>query len=74
MLKEHESYLVEALKLIMLCHIVLKATDITEPNPITVLLLCIHLYRRLPQYIPRTVVEFQGPFNTTVTKQVGYPC
>ncbi|XP_065057284.1 cilia and flagella-associated protein 47-like isoform X2 [Rhopilema esculentum] len=46
------------------------ATDITEPNPISMLMLCIYLYHRLPHYIPRSKVEFTGPLHSDVTKQV----
>ena len=45
-------------------------TDLTEPNPITILLLCIHLYQRLPHYLPRATVAFEGPLHDTVTKHV----
>ena len=47
-------------------------TDLTEPNPITLLLLCIHLYQRLPHYLPRATVKFEGPLHGTVTKHVGF--
>ena len=47
-------------------------TDLTEPNPITLLLLCIHLYQRLPHYLPRATVKFEGPLHGTVTKHVWF--
>lgn len=47
-------------------------TDLTEPNPITLLLLCIHLYQRLPHYLPRATVKFEGPLHGRVTKHVGF--
>lgn len=47
-------------------------TDLTEPNPITILLLCIHLYQRLPHYLPRATVAFEGPLHDTVTKHVRF--
>lgn len=45
-------------------------TDMTEPNAITILLLCMHLYQRLPHYLPRATVNFEGPLHGTVTKHV----
>ena len=49
----------------------IQATDITDPNPISLLLLCLHLYQQLPQYIPRNSVEFIGGLHTSVFRQVG---
>lgn len=47
-----------------------QATDITEANPVSILLLCLHLYHHLPQYIPRTEVDFTGSLHVTITKHV----
>ena len=48
----------------------LQPTDITEPNPVALLLLCVHLYQRLPQYLPRSTVHFHGPLHGSVTNHV----
>ncbi|XP_052240686.1 cilia- and flagella-associated protein 47-like isoform X3 [Dreissena polymorpha] len=48
----------------------IQAIDITDPNPIALLLLCAHLYQRLPQYLPKATVEFSGPLHNTVSRQV----
>lgn len=48
----------------------IQPTDLTEPNPIAVVLLCIHLYQRLPHYLPRATVTFEGSLHNTVTKHV----
>lgn len=48
----------------------IQAIDITDPNPIALLLLCTHLYQRLPQYLPKATVEFSGPLHSTVSRQV----
>ncbi|XP_033635373.1 cilia- and flagella-associated protein 47-like isoform X1 [Asterias rubens] len=48
----------------------IQAIDITDPNPISLLLLCVHLYQRLPQYTPRTTVEFIGSLHACVARQV----
>ncbi|XP_053397416.1 cilia- and flagella-associated protein 47-like isoform X4 [Mercenaria mercenaria] len=48
----------------------IQAIDITDPNPIALLLLCANLYQRLPQYLPKATVEFSGPLHNTVSRQV----
>ncbi|XP_052808119.1 cilia- and flagella-associated protein 47-like isoform X2 [Mya arenaria] len=48
----------------------IQAIDITDPNPIALLLLCSHLYQRLPQYLPKASVEFSAPLHATVSRQV----
>lgn len=48
----------------------IQAIDITDPNPIALLLLCSHLYHRLPQYIPKANVEFAGGLQSTISRQV----
>ena len=36
----------------------------------SMLMLCIYLYHRLPHYLPRSKIEFTGPLHANVTKQV----
>nr|XP_039264663.1 cilia- and flagella-associated protein 47-like isoform X2 [Styela clava] len=48
----------------------IQATDITDPNPIPLLLLCIHLYEHLPQYAPKSKVDFTGALHSIVHRQV----
>ncbi|XP_041462969.1 cilia- and flagella-associated protein 47-like isoform X1 [Lytechinus variegatus] len=48
----------------------IQAIDITDPNPISLMLLCQHLYQRLPQYMPKTAVEFTTSLHSSVTRQV----
>ncbi|XP_076799523.1 cilia- and flagella-associated protein 47-like isoform X2 [Clavelina lepadiformis] len=47
-----------------------QATDITDPNPIALLLLCVYLYQNLPQYVPKSKIHFVGPLHSTVRRQV----
>ncbi|XP_059154686.1 cilia- and flagella-associated protein 47-like isoform X2 [Physella acuta] len=47
-----------------------QAIDITDPNPIALLLLVVSLYQRLPQYSPKTTIEFVGGLHSVVTRQV----
>ena len=48
----------------------IQAIDITDPNPISLLLLCIHLYFALPQYVPRSSVEFTGALHSECVRQI----
>ena len=61
--------LVDALQYIGLEYDVLP-TDITSPNPIAMILLCAHLYQRLPAYRPRKIITFEGTLNSTVLQKV----
>ncbi|XP_074844435.1 cilia- and flagella-associated protein 47 [Carettochelys insculpta] len=47
-----------------------QATDICDPNPVMMLMLCVYLYERLPQYLPKKTVEFTGALHATVVRQV----
>lgn len=48
----------------------IQAIDITDPNPISLMLLCVHLYSTLPQYLPKNHVEFIGALHATSFRQV----
>ncbi|XP_042644204.1 cilia- and flagella-associated protein 47 [Tyto alba] len=48
----------------------IKATDICDPNPIMMLILCVYLYENLPHYLPKNTIEFKGALHATVVKQV----
>ena len=48
----------------------IQAIDITDPNPISLLMLCVQLYFTLPQYIPKSTVEFIGALHDRVLRQV----
>ncbi|XP_013416633.1 cilia- and flagella-associated protein 47 isoform X1 [Lingula anatina] len=48
----------------------IQAIDITDPNPINLLLLCIHLYQKLPHYLPKSSIEFTGSLHSTVMRQI----
>ncbi|XP_051799231.1 cilia- and flagella-associated protein 47 isoform X2 [Acanthochromis polyacanthus] len=45
-------------------------TDLSDPNPVQMLILCVHLYERLPQYLPVRTVTLSGALHTTFSKQV----
>ncbi|BFZ09423.1 hypothetical protein BsWGS_12463 [Bradybaena similaris] len=46
------------------------AIDITDPNPISMLLFVVHLYERLPQYLPKATVDFVGSLHSVIARQV----
>ena len=48
----------------------IQAIDVTDPNPIALLMMCVHLYQRLPQYLPKATVQFTGGLHCTVSRQV----
>ncbi|XP_047187260.1 cilia and flagella-associated protein 47-like isoform X2 [Scophthalmus maximus] len=48
----------------------IQPTDLSDPNPVQMLMLCVHLYERLPQYLPRHTITLSGGLHSTVSKQV----
>ncbi|XP_032362160.1 cilia- and flagella-associated protein 47 isoform X3 [Etheostoma spectabile] len=45
-------------------------TDLSDPNPVQMLMLCVHLYERLPQYLPLHTVTLSGGLHCIFRKQV----
>ncbi|XP_064263439.1 cilia- and flagella-associated protein 47 isoform X3 [Passer domesticus] len=73
--RTREQFLHNALILVKALHTInldmdTKATDICEPNPVTMLILCVHLYDILPHYLPKNTIEFSGALHATIVKQV----
>lgn len=48
----------------------IQASDIMNPNPVSLLMLTTFLFDRLPHYMPRSTIEFQGTLHTTIIRQV----
>ncbi|XP_058441727.1 cilia- and flagella-associated protein 47 isoform X2 [Marmota monax] len=48
----------------------IQATDICDPNPILMLMLCVYMYERLPTYLPKKVVPFHCTLYDTVIRQI----
>jgi len=48
----------------------IQAVDITDPNPVCMLLLCCHLFFNMPQYLPRNTIQFDGALHSKVQRQV----
>uniref|UniRef100_A0A1I8GWP8 Calponin-homology (CH) domain-containing protein n=1 Tax=Macrostomum lignano TaxID=282301 RepID=A0A1I8GWP8_9PLAT len=47
-----------------------QALDLTAPNPVLLMLLCVYLYQTLPQYIIKSNVDFSGGLHQTCSRQV----
>ncbi len=45
-------------------------TDLSDPNPVQMLMLCVHLYERLPHYLPIQTITLSGGLHSTFSKQV----
>uniref|UniRef100_A0A8C5M3C4 Calponin-homology (CH) domain-containing protein n=1 Tax=Leptobrachium leishanense TaxID=445787 RepID=A0A8C5M3C4_9ANUR len=48
----------------------IQATEICDPNPVMMLILCVYLHEKLPQYVPRKNIEFDGILHETIARQV----
>ncbi|XP_071320696.1 cilia- and flagella-associated protein 47-like isoform X2 [Trachinotus anak] len=48
----------------------IQPTDLSDPNPVQMLMLCVHLYERLPQYLPLQTIALSGALHTSFSKQV----
>ncbi|KAM9320035.1 LOW QUALITY PROTEIN: cilia- and flagella-associated protein 47 [Gastrophryne carolinensis] len=61
--------LVNALQTINL-NIDIQATDICDPNPVMMLMLCVYLHENLPLYVPKKSIIFVGALHQTISRQV----
>ncbi|XP_072869917.1 cilia- and flagella-associated protein 47 [Chlorocebus sabaeus] len=48
----------------------IQATDICDPNPILMLMLCVYMYERLPTYLPKKVVPFDCTLHDTALNKI----
>ncbi|XP_046887323.1 cilia- and flagella-associated protein 47-like [Hypomesus transpacificus] len=48
----------------------IQPTELSDPNPVLMLMLCVHLYEHLPQYLPRRTLTLSGSLHSSFTKQV----
>ncbi|XP_029369560.1 cilia- and flagella-associated protein 47-like [Echeneis naucrates] len=48
----------------------IQPTDLSDPNPMQMLMLCVHLYERLPQYLPVQTITLSGALHSSCSKQV----
>ncbi|XP_055987073.1 cilia- and flagella-associated protein 47 [Sorex fumeus] len=73
--KSPEQYLHNCLIIVNVLHEVgfemdIQATDICDPNPIMMLMLCAYMYERLPTYIPKKTVLFNCSLHETTVRQI----
>ncbi|XP_068124444.1 cilia- and flagella-associated protein 47 [Hyperolius riggenbachi] len=61
--------LVDALRTVNL-NVDIQATDICDPNPVMMLMLCVYLHEKLPLYVPKKTIIFDGVLHQTVSRQV----
>ncbi|XP_056412134.1 cilia- and flagella-associated protein 47 isoform X3 [Hyla sarda] len=61
--------LVNAFRAINL-NIDIQATDICDPNPVTMLMLCVYLHEKLSLYVPKKTIHFDGALHQTISRQV----
>ncbi|KAM4702008.1 cilia- and flagella-associated protein 47 [Discoglossus pictus] len=48
----------------------IQATDICDPNPVTMLMLCVYLHENLPLYRPKKTVTFEGALRDKVSRKI----
>ncbi|XP_032955842.1 cilia- and flagella-associated protein 47 [Rhinolophus ferrumequinum] len=48
----------------------IQASDICDPNPILLLMLCVYMYERLPTFLPRKVITFECTLHDTVMQSI----
>uniref|UniRef100_A0A2I3GAR7 Calponin-homology (CH) domain-containing protein n=1 Tax=Nomascus leucogenys TaxID=61853 RepID=A0A2I3GAR7_NOMLE len=48
----------------------IQATDICDPNPILMLMLCVYMYERLPTYLPNKVMSFECTLHDMVLNKI----
>ncbi|XP_060230649.1 cilia- and flagella-associated protein 47 [Meriones unguiculatus] len=48
----------------------IQAVDICDPNPVLMLMLCVYMYERLPEYLPKKVVPFSCTLYDSVLAKV----
>ncbi|XP_039185523.1 cilia- and flagella-associated protein 47 [Crotalus tigris] len=70
-----EQYLHNALILVNAFHAInldidIVAADICDPNPVMMLMLCVYLYERLPQYLPKKTLVFAGQLHATILRKI----
>ncbi|XP_049622847.1 cilia- and flagella-associated protein 47 [Suncus etruscus] len=70
-----EQYLHNCLIIVNVLHEIgfemdIQATDICDPNPIMMLMLCAYMYERLPTYLPRKSVIFRCSLHDTTRREI----
>ncbi|XP_034411441.1 cilia- and flagella-associated protein 47-like [Cyclopterus lumpus] len=66
----HNNIIVAQALTVLCLNLDLQPTDLSDPNPVQMVILCVHLYERLPQYLPLRTVTLSGGLHSTFSKQV----
>ncbi|KAM5195366.1 cilia- and flagella-associated protein 47 [Hipposideros larvatus] len=71
----YEQYLSNSIIIVTALHEIgfsvgIQATEICDPNPILLLMLCVYMYEKLPAFLPRKVVIFQCTLHDTVVNTI----
>ncbi|XP_027147601.1 cilia- and flagella-associated protein 47 isoform X2 [Larimichthys crocea] len=66
----HNNIIVSQALNVLCLNIDIQPTDLSDPNPVQMLMLCVHLYERLPQYLPLHPILLSGSLHSTFSKQV----
>ncbi|XP_039998194.1 cilia- and flagella-associated protein 47-like [Xiphias gladius] len=66
----HNNIIVVQSLTVLSLNIDMQPTDLSDPNPVQMLMLCVHLYERLPQYLPQHTITLSGSLHSTFSKQV----
>ncbi|XP_069579420.1 cilia- and flagella-associated protein 47-like [Brachyistius frenatus] len=66
----HNNIIVAAALNVLHLNVDMQPTDLSDPNPVQMLTQCVHLYERLPHYLPTHTVTLSGSLHGTFSKQV----
>ncbi|XP_071186802.1 cilia- and flagella-associated protein 47-like [Salvelinus alpinus] len=66
----HNSIILSQAFTVLCLDIDIQPTELSDSNPVLMLMLCVYLYETLPQYLPRRIITLSGSLHHTFTKQV----
>ncbi|XP_042173920.1 cilia- and flagella-associated protein 47-like [Oncorhynchus tshawytscha] len=66
----HNSIILSQAFTLLCLDIDIQPTELSDSNPVLMLMLCVYLYEKLPQYLPRRTITLSGSLHHTFTKQV----
>ncbi|XP_045555399.1 cilia- and flagella-associated protein 47 isoform X2 [Salmo salar] len=66
----HNSIILSQAFTLLCLDIDIQPTDLSDSNPVLMLMLCVYLYETLPQYLPKRTITLSGSLHHTFTKQV----
>ena len=67
----HNSIILSQAFTLLCLDIDIQPTELSDSNPVLMLMLCVYLYETLPQYLPRRTITLSGSLHHTFTKQAG---